>query len=267
MRDSRREFLFDAAKATLAAALPAGATAAPSSPPFPKTAEALPLADVRLLPSPYLDAVTANRRYLLSLEADRLLHNYLAGAGMPPKGEVYGGWEMDTIAGHTLGHYLSALSLLHAQTGDPEACRRVAYIVAELATAQQAHGDGYVGGFTRKRKDGSIVDGKEIFPEIAAGEIHSAGFDLNGCWVPLYNWHKLFAGLSDAHKLCGNSGAMAVAKALAAYIDRLFSQLSDEQVQTVLACEHGGINESFADLYATTSDPRWLALAERIWHN
>ena len=72
---------------------------------------------------------------------------------MPAKGIVYGGWEKDTIAGHSLGHYLSALALLHAQTGDEESCRRAAYIVEQLALAQGRHGDGYVGGFTRKRKD------------------------------------------------------------------------------------------------------------------
>ncbi|MEQ1518608.1 MAG: beta-L-arabinofuranosidase domain-containing protein, partial [Usitatibacteraceae bacterium] len=265
--DSRREFLLGAAGVTLNAALPGNAIAmnTPASS-LPNTARALPLSDVRLLPSPYLDAVNANRRYLLRLEPDRLLHDFFVSAKLPPKGERYGGWEKDTIAGHTLGHYLSALSLLHAQTGEREACTRVEYIVAQLAVTQKAHGDGYVGGFKRKRKDGTIVDGKEIFAEIMQGDIRSAGFDLNGCWVPLYNWHKLFAGLHDAHALCGSRPALDVALGLALYVDRVFAALSDEQVQTVLACEHGGISESFADLYAATSDKRWLALAERIYH-
>ncbi|MEP7157763.1 MAG: glycoside hydrolase family 127 protein [Betaproteobacteria bacterium] len=248
---------------------------------LPDKAEPLPLSAIRLLPSPYLDAVTANHRYLLTLEPDRLLHNFMTSAGLKPKGEVYGGWEKDTIAGHTLGHYLSALSFMHAQTGEGgqgavgaagaagkgELQRRVAYLVEQLGVAQQAHGDGYVGGFTRKRRDGSIVDGKEIFAEIVNGDIRSAGFDLNGCWVPLYNWHKLFAGLFDAEQWCGNRGALKVAIGLAEYIDRVFAALSDEQVQTVLACEHGGLNESLAELYARTRDPRWLALAERIYHH
>jgi uncharacterized protein len=34
----------------------------------------------------------------------------------------------------------------------------------------------------------------------------------------------------------------------------------------VLDCEHGGINESFAELFARTGDKRWLALSERIYH-
>ena len=225
----------------------------------------LPLSRVRLLPSPFLEAVDANRAYLHRLEPDRLLHNFRTSAGLEPKGAVYGGWESDTIAGHTLGHYLTALSLMHAQTGDEECRRRVDYIVAELAEAQAAHGDGYVAGFTRKRGD-IVEDGKHLFPELMRGDIRSAGFDLNGCWVPFYNWHKTFAGLFDAETHCGNRKAIGVATALGGYIDRVFAALDDAQVQTVLDCEHGGINESFAELYARTGDERWLRLAERLRH-
>src|ERR1700760_378000 len=52
-----------------------------------------PLEAVRLRPSPYMAAVESNRVYLLRLEPDRLLHNFRVSAGLPPKGDVYGGWE------------------------------------------------------------------------------------------------------------------------------------------------------------------------------
>jgi DUF1680 family protein len=262
----RRQLLQGAASLGLVSAWPPAGAASPA-PSIPVTAKALPLAAVRLLPSPYADAVQANQAYLLRLSADRFLHNYQRFAGLPTKGAIYGGWESDTIAGEGLGHYLSALSLLYAQTGNPALKPRIDYIVAELARVQQAQGDGYVAGFMRKRKDGSVVDGKEIFPEIMRGDIRSAGFDLNGCWVPLYNWHKVFAGLFDAQAYAANAQALQVALGLAGYIDRVFAALSDEQVQQVLACEHGGINESFAELYARTGDRRWLALAQRLYHS
>lgn len=220
---------------------------------------------MRLQPSPFLEAIEANRAYLHRLEPDRLLHNFRASAGLKPKGEVYGGWESDTIAGHSLGHYLTAASLMFAQTGDAECKRRVDYIVDELGIAQAAHGDGYVAGFTRKRGD-IVEDGKLLFAELVRGDIRSAGFDLNGCWVPFYNWHKLFAGLFDAQLWCGNKKAVPIAAALGGYIDRVFAALNDEQVQKVLDCEHGGINESFAELYARTGTPKWLRLAERLRH-
>ncbi|WP_298331572.1 glycoside hydrolase family 127 protein, partial [Asticcacaulis sp.] len=226
----------------------------------------LPLSDVRLLPSPFKTAVDVNEAYLLNVNPDRLLHNYRKFAGLTPKAEPYGGWERDTIAGHSLGHYLSAISLMHAQTGNAALKLRAAYIIDELALIQGAHGDGYVAGFTRKRKDGSVVDGKEIFPEIMAGDIRSAGFDLNGCWVPLYNWHKLYGGLFDAQTFCGHDKALTVAVGLGVYIDKVFRALTDDQVQTVLNCEFGGLNDSFAELYRRTKNPRWLALAQRFHH-
>lgn len=253
------------ATAAVGALWPAIGRAAKAGYSLPARATALPLSSVRLLPSPFQEAVDANRAYLHRLEPDRLLHNFRTSAGLKPKGAVYGGWESDTIAGHTLGHYLTALALMYAQTGDQECKRRADYIVDELAEAQKAHGDGYVAGFTRKRGD-IIEDGKTIFPEIMRGDIRSAGFDLNGCWVPFYTWHKLFAGLFDVQTLCGNNKTLAIATALGGYIEKVFAALNDEQVQKVLDCEHGGINENFAELYARTSDKRWLLLAERLRH-
>jgi len=263
----RREVLVGIAAGTLAAlaarAVPARAAASALLPP---AAAPVPLTAVRLAPSRYLDAVEANRRYVLSLDADRLLHNFRAGAGLAPKAAPYGGWEADTIAGHTLGHWLSALGLLHAQTGDPEPARRAAYVIDELAACQRAHGDGYVAGFTRRRPGGAVVDGKEIFAEISRGDIRSAPFDLNGCWVPFYNWHKLLSGLRDADRLCGQPRAIEIAVGLGGYIERVLAPLDAQQFQHLLECEHGGINESFADLYARTGESRWLALAERFYH-
>ncbi|MBW4331643.1 glycoside hydrolase family 127 protein [Stakelama sp. CBK3Z-3] len=263
---TRRMLLIGAAASAFAAR--SGITLAQTSASrLPKGAKPLPLSDIRLLPSDYASAVEINRGYLMRLSPDRLLHNFRLYAGLEPKGEIYGGWESDTIAGHTLGHYLSALALTHAQTGDEEACERANYIVDELALAQEKRGTGYVGALQRKRKDGSVVDGEEIFPEIMGGDIRSGGFDLNGAWSPLYTVHKLFAGLLDVQALCGNDKAMKVAIALGGYFERVFAALDEAQMQEVLACEYGGLNESFAEIYARTGDMRWLRIAERIYDN
>ncbi|MBS0374137.1 MAG: glycoside hydrolase family 127 protein [Proteobacteria bacterium] len=263
-RLGRREFLLTAAAALLGRWRAARALERVATEPAVRP---LPLAQVRLLPSRYREALEANHRYVLSLDADRLLHNYRRGAGLVPKAEAYGGWEAETIAGHTLGHWLSALSLLHAQTGDREPAERAAYVVAELGACQRAHGDGYVGGFTRRRADGSVVDGKELFAEVSRGEIRAQPFDLNGCWVPLYNWHKLLAGLRDADRLCGLHESVAIAEGVAGFLERSLAGLDAGQLQSLLACEHGGISESLADLYERTGERRWLALAERLYHH
>ena len=211
---SRRALLQSAAYMS-ALGLPSIAPIALGKPAAAATVEPFPLAAIRLRPSPYLTAVESNGAYLLRLEPDRLLHNFRSSAGLSPKGAVYGGWESMSLAGHSLGHYLSACSLMFAQTGEQPFRHRAQYIIAELQQCQTAHGDGYVGGFTRSRGVLS-EDGKGIFPEIARGEIHSAAFSLNGAWSPLYTLHKLFAGLLDAHEHCGSTTALQVAEGLGA---------------------------------------------------
>jgi uncharacterized protein len=259
---SRREFIdmSAAAVALLTTGLEVSAAVRPQH-----AVQAFPLAAVRLRPSHFLDAVEANRAYLHRLEPDRLLHNYRKFAGLPAKAEPYGGWEADTIAGHTLGHYLSACALMHAQTGDAECRDRVDYIVSELALCQGESADGYVAGFTRQRGD-TVENGRVLFDELVRGDIRPAPFNLNGSWVPFYNWHKLLAGLLDAEEHCGNGRALEVAVRLGGFVDKVFGQLDDDGVQKVLSCEHGGINESFAELFARTGDARWLELARRFHH-
>lgn len=260
---TRRDLMF-AAAAVVGATQPISALAK-SRAGLPAKAAPLPLTSVRLLPSDYATAVEVNRTYLLRLSADRFLHNFMIFAGLPAKGEIYGGWESDTIAGHTLGHYISALVVMYQQTGDLECRRRADYIVSELARAQAKRGTGYVGALQRKRKDGTVVDGEEIFGEVMKGDIRSGGFDLNGAWSPLYTVHKTFAGLLDVHGAWGNQQALDVAIGLGGYFEKVFAALNDEQMQTLLSCEYGGLNESYAELYARTKDARWLVVAERLY--
>jgi DUF1680 family protein len=231
-------------------------------------ARPLPMTAVRLQPSPWLEALESNRAYLHHLEPDRLLHDYRVQAGLTPRRERYGGWEKETIAGHSLGHYLSACALMHAQTGDAECRARAHYIVGELRECQGAHRDGFVGAFTRRNEaSGAIEPGRRVMQEIAGGTIHAARFYLNGCWAPFYNWHKLFAGLLDAHLHCASPDALAVAETLAAYIERALAGLDAAQMQSVLATEFGGMSEVLAELFGRTGDARWLRLSERFHHD
>ena len=259
----RRRFLQWNALAVAAGLLRFPLDAAAST---PGKVVAVPLQDVRLKPSIFLDSVQVNRRYLLELEPDRLLHNFLEYAGLEPKGEAYGGWESDTISGHTLGHYLSALALLHAQTGDAEAKRRIDHIVSELARAQAQDKDGYVGGFTRKNDEGQIEGGKLVFEEVRRGRIDGSAFNLNGSWSPLYTEHKLFAGLLDAHALAGNRQALEVLVKVAGYFAGVFNALSLQQMQQLLDTEFGGLGESYIELGARTGDRRWIEVGKRLRH-
>ena len=215
------------------------------------------LTDVQLLDGPFKKAMGLNSQWLLSLEPDRFLAWFRKEAGLDPKGRVYGGWERETIAGHSLGHYMTAIALMYGQTGQQEFKDRAAYIVDELAAVQDAHGSGYMSAFP---------NGKKAFDEIVRGEIRSQGFDLNGIWVPWYTQHKLMAGLRDIYHYTGNPKALAVWIRHADWIEGVTANLTDELWQKMLACEHGGINETFADLYGITGDARYLRLAEKFYH-
>lgn len=236
---------------------PGFAAAAPETPAAPPKARPFALGDVRLLDGPFKTGQDIAEKYLLSLEPDRFLANFRKEAGLQPKAAHYGGWEAQGVSGHCGGHYLSACAQAFASTGNPEFKRRAAYLVAELAACQEANKDGYVG---------AIPNGKKIYAEVAGGDIRSGGFDLNGCWVPNYTQHKVLAGLRDAWRLTGNRQALEVEKRLADWFANTFRNLNDEQMQRVLACEHGGLNEVFADLYQDTGDRAYLDLSLRFHH-
>lgn len=215
------------------------------------------LSDVTLLDGPCKNAMELDRRYLLSLEPDRLLAGFRENAGLPAKAQKYGGWESRGLEGHTLGHYLSACSLMYAATGDQQLRERVSYCVNELMDCQSASDNGFLGGMPR---------GRELFADIARGDFGAnGGFDLHGAWVPWYNQHKLFAGLRDAYLYTGNEQAKSVLIKLGNWAVGVCRNLNDDQMQRMLSVEHGGMNETLADLYAITGETKFLDLAKRFW--
>jgi DUF1680 family protein len=224
-----------------------------------RTVESFPLDQVKLTGGPFQHAQHLNARYLRSLEPDRLLAWFRKEAGLSPKAEVYGGWESEQLAGHSLGHYLTACSLAYTSTDDEEFKNRVDYIVKELGAVQQANGNGYIG---------AIPEGKRLWAEVKAGDIKQvANFQLNGIWSPFYTLHKTYAGLIDAYRICGNEQAKDVLVKFADWAHDTTAHLDDATIQKMLGCEFGGMNESMAEVYAITGDKRYLALAERVFNH
>jgi hypothetical protein len=215
--------------------------------------------EVRLLDGPFKEAMAADARYLLEIEPDRLLSDFRAHAGLKAKGERYGGWESSGLAGHTLGHYLSACSIYYAATGDEKFRDRVDYIVSELALCQKARvtgrGPGYIG---------AIPNEDTLWAQVAAGRIRSHGFDLNGAWSPWYTVHKVMAGLLDAWLYCDSGPALEVEQGMADWVGTIVGQLSDSVRQKMLACEYGGMNEVLANMYAITGNKKYLDLSYKF---
>ena len=225
----------------------------------PDAARPLPLTAVRLTGGPLKVAQELDAKYLLSLEPDRMLAFYRVRAGLEPKAPGLTGWDADgrQLTGHIAGHYLSAVSLMWAATGDARFKQRADYIVSELKIVQDKQGDGFAGA----------LDGvKTAFAEVSKGNIKAANFDLNGLWSPWYTLHKTFAGLRDAYRHTGNQTALEIEIKFAEWAERFLAPMDDERVQRMLATEFGGMNEMMADLYADTGDKRWLNLSYKFEH-
>jgi hypothetical protein len=213
------------------------------------------LAAVRLLPGPFRTAQELDARYLLTLEPDRMLHNFRVNAGLPPRAPVYGGWESQEpwidirCHGHTLGHYLGACAMMFAATGETAFRQRIDYIVAELRACQEAAGSGLICAFP---------DGAAPLENSLAGKPFAG--------VPWYTQHKIFAGLRDAHVHAAHDAALVVLKRLADWTADAVREVPDDRVQKMLDREHGGMAEVLADVHVLTGDARYLALAERFVH-
>lgn len=220
-------------------------------------AYSFPLSDVKLLPgSRFYQAMTNDAGYILSLKPDRLLHRFYKNAGLTPKDSVYGGWESDGVSGHTLGHYLSACAMMYSTTANPEYKKRVDYIVDELIICQNARKTGYVG---------AIPNEDDIFGRVAKGDIKSRGFDLNGGWSPWYTVHKVMAGLMDAYLYCNNERALKSLEGMATWTGHILKDLNRDQIQEMLKCEWGGMNDILAQLYAVTNNPLYLDLSYKFY--
>lgn len=193
--------------------------------------------------------------YLLYLDVDRLAAPCYEAIGLTPKKPRYGGWESQGISGHSIGHYLSAAAAMYVANGDKTIKQKLDYAVSELSYLQDQSGDGYVSGFPRG-----------CFDKVFTGDFEVERFSLAGWWVPWYSIHKIYAGLIDAYELTGNKQALDTVVKLSDWALKGTNNLTDEQFEKMLYCEHGGMNEVMADLYNITGNKEYLKLAIRFCH-
>ncbi|GAA5200583.1 hypothetical protein GCM10023322_78780 [Rugosimonospora acidiphila] len=134
-----------AAQAADATADGTGATGAPTGTtiPTPSSWTIRPFDNTQVTLSPSL--FTANRdrvlNFLLQYPIDRMLAVYRANAGLDTLGaQAPGGWETfdGNLRGHYGGHFLSAMALAYAHTGDTAFKDRVDYFVTALGQCQDA---------------------------------------------------------------------------------------------------------------------------------
>ncbi|MFT3822503.1 MAG: glycoside hydrolase family 127 protein [Chitinophagaceae bacterium] len=209
--------------------------------------------DVQLLPGVFKEAEQTDLQYILALNVDRLLAPYLREAGLPAKAESYTNWENTGLDGHIGGHYLSALALMYAATGNQQLLERLNYMVDELKKCQDAYGDGYIGG---------VPGSKALWTAVFQGNVDA----IKKKWVPFYNIHKVFAGLRDAYLYTGNDKARQVLIRFSDWFVKLSVALTPAKMQEMLQVEHGGINEVLADVYVLTGNKQYLDAAYSFSH-
>jgi hypothetical protein len=217
-----------------------------------------PLRDVTLLDGPFKHARDLNIQTLLKYDVDRLLAPYRKEAGMSSKAQSYENWI--GLDGHVGGHYLSALAMNYAATKNPECKKRMEYMIAELKACQDTNaithpdwGVGYVGG---------MPNSKGIWSTLKAGDFST----YFASWAPWYDLHKMYAGLRDAWLYGGSEEAKTIFLKYCDWGIALTAGLTDDQMQTMLGAEHGGMNEMYADAYQMTGDKKYSLAARRFSH-
>ncbi len=215
----------------------------------PLQAQYFALEQVRLLDGPFKRAMELDQNYLLALPVDRLLHNFYINAGLPSTVKPLGGWEEPSceLRGHFVGHYLAACGLMYAATGDARFKAKGDSVVAGLQACQERLGNGYLSAFPI-----ALIDRVESGQRV---------------WAPYYTLHKILAGLLTMHLHGGNDEALAMARKFADWVVLRNGRLSDDQMQRMLAVEHGGMNEALADLYAITGERKYLDISLRFNHH
>jgi len=203
----------------------------------------------------FKQAAETDFAYIQQLNPDRLLASFLREAGLKTKADSYTNWENTGLDGHTLGHYLSALSMYFASTNDTNAEDLIDYTLSELKRVQLANNNGYIGG---------VPESEALWNEIKKGQINAGSFSLNDKWVPLYNIHKTFAGLKDVWVHTHKIEAKTMLIDLTNWFITITENLTEAQVQDMLRSEHGGLNEVFAEVYNITKEKRYLELAKRF---
>jgi hypothetical protein len=203
-----------------------------------------PLASVRLSPGIFKQQEEINARYLDSLAVDRLLHTFRITAGISSSATPYKGWEDPTceLRGHFAGgHFLSAVALSAAGSGNTVLRARGEELVSGLASCQKKIGTRYLSAYPG-----------DLFERLTQGK---------PVWAPFYTYHKIMAGLLDMYQLTGNTDALQVAEGMGQWAHEFFWGISADQRQRMLRTEYGGMNEVLVNLASVTNKDRYIDAA------
>lgn len=207
-----------------------------------KPLQDVPMNEVEILDSYEKNAFSLEVKYLKKLDADKLLRGFCDIAGVESEAQKYGGWETSAIQGHTLGHYLTAVSQGYKTSGDKELKAIADHIIDVLSLCQSSE-SGYL----------------SAIPESHYLQLESG--NTSGTWVPWYTMHKVMAGLINTYKFTENEKALEVASRLGDWVYSRTSQWDENTQKTVLNIEYGGMNDCLYELYKYTKNENHLSAA------
>lgn len=211
--------------------------------------------NIQLLYSLFNHRYDLNKKYLMSLENDKLLQNFYNEAGrnshsMLNSGlnykDFHWGWESPSnqLRGHFLGHWLSAAAYLYAETHDEEVKAKADKIVSELAQCQIANGGQWAGSIPEKYLD-LMAKGQFI-------------------WSPQYTIHKTFMGLWDWYTLTGSTQALDILDKFSDWFHAWTGkQIANNNEKAIYMGETCGMLEIWANLYGLTKNQKYLDLMKR----
>lgn len=230
----------------------------PATGPIPAAVRPFELGRVQLRDELFAGNRDRSYEYLLSLDDDRLLYNFRAAAGLDTgDAQPMTGWDAPDcrLKGHTTGHYLSALALAYASSGDDRFKRKLDYMVSALGECQEAmaasgkFSPGFLSGYSEEQFD--KLEELTTYPTI---------------WAPYYTLHKIIAGLLDCHQLAGSPKALDISKRLGDWVHARLGRLDRDRLNSMwalyIAGEYGGMNEVMARLYELTGKEEYLLCAK-----
>ncbi|WP_244217037.1 glycoside hydrolase family 127 protein [Streptomyces carpinensis] len=255
-----------APEASGTAGAPTAAAAAPGMPaPSSWVVKPFDNTRVRLDSSLFTDNRDRVLNFLRAYPADRMLAVFRTNAGLDTRGaQPPGGWETadGNLRGHYAGHFLSALGLAYAGTGDSAFKEKADYMVTALGECQDALAAlvgtddpgapshvGYLAAYPETQF--ILLEQYATYPKI---------------WAPWYTCHMIMRGLLDAHQHAGNEQALGIALGMG---DWAYSRLGhlprtqlDRMWKIYIAGEYNAMPVVMADLYALTGDEKYLTTAK-----
>ena len=210
------------------------------------------IGDITMTDSYSVNAFEKEMDYLLAFDTNKLLAGFRDNAGLNTYGATrYGGWENTNIAGHCVGHYLTAIAqayqnptLDNEDRGALES--RMKILIDELRNCQK-NSKGKPGFIwaAPKPSDGNV---ERQFDRVEVGKANI----FDDAWVPWYTMHKLIAGIVDVYNATGYEPAKELASGLGDWVYNRAKGWSEQTRNTVLSIEYGGMNDCLYDLYLIT---------------